>query len=261
MDITTSDFSLPPQWVLDLHDADAIPPHVFVTAGEETDSYIIQAVDFHKTNPYAAPVTFEHKLETKGEPEIFFGSKTETYEKLRSLDAKVILSREVGAVIADGYCAPMAYGRSSDFTDPALVCSSYREFLKANEAYEANREHAGLAYAFINLHPMFWHKIKDRRGEMEIVTGQGWGHLQWMVRNKKNKETGVLETTVTIETGQGSWHDYNLDVYAPSFDAAVIELAKLIHTHYDSHGGFTDKTKKGPNDNFFRDADSGSDEK
>lgn len=261
MDNTTSDFSLPPQWVLDLHDADAIPPHVFVTAGEEPDSYVIQAVDFHKTNPYASPVTFDHNLTTKGDPEVFFGAKDEMYEKLLSLDVEVILSREVSAVIADGFVAPMAFGHSSDFTNPALVCSSYREFLKANEAYEADPEHIGFAHNFINLHPMFWHKTKDRRGEIDIVTGQGWGHLQWMIMNKKNKETGVIEPTVTIETGQGNWHDYNLDVYAPSFDGAVIELAKLIHTHYDSHGGFTDKTKKGPNDNFFRDAESGSEKK
>lgn len=255
------DFSKPPQWVLDMHDPDTMASHVYVTEGENPDSYVIQEIDFEEMNPYAVPITFNIEFPVKGTAEVFVGDKVALYEKLLSLDSKVILSRSVSNLIADGHLAAMAYGHSSAFETPALVCNAYLAFLRAEEAYKASPEKAGLAYDFINLHPMFWHKTKTRRGNTEVVTEQGWGHLQWQVFNKKNKDTGELETSVTIETGQGSWHDYNLDVYAPSFDGAVIELAKLIHTHYDSHGGFTDKTKKGPNDNFFRDAKSGSEEK
>jgi hypothetical protein len=275
MDTLTSDFSNPPQWVLDMFDPETMPSHVYVSEGAEPDSYVIQEIDFQAMNPYAVPVSYDYEFPVKGQDEIFVGDKVALYEKLKSLDSKVILSRSVSKLIADGYLAAMAYGHSSDFETPALVCSSYKEFLKTQEAYKENPEQIGLAYNFINQHPMFWHtekvvrSVRSRRSErnqnpeksdqtekLEIVTGQGWGHLQWQIFNKKNKDTGALETSVTIETGQGSWHDYNLDVYAPSFDGAVIELAKLIHTHYDSHGGFTDKTKKGPNDNFFREADA-----
>jgi hypothetical protein len=245
------DFSKPPQWVLDMHDPDSMPSHVFVTESEDPDSYVIQEIDFHVMNPYTVSLAFDLEFPVKGKPEVFVGSKEGLYERLQSLHSEVILSRSVSKLIADGYLAPMAYGHASGFDGPALVCGGYKAFLQAQEAYEKNPEQAGPAYEFINQHPMFWHKTKTRRGEIQVVTGQGWHSLQWLVLHRKNKETGAKQYTVTIETGPGSYHDYNLDVYAPSFDAAIIEMAKLIHKHYDSHGGFTDKTKKEPNDNFF----------
>ena len=130
MDTLTSDFSNPPQWVLDMFDPETMPSDVYVSEGAEPDSFVIQEIDFQAMNPYAVPVSYDYEFPVKGQDEIFVGDKVALYEKLQTLDSKVILSRSVSKLIADGYLAAMAYGHSSDFETPALVCSSYKEFLK-----------------------------------------------------------------------------------------------------------------------------------
>jgi hypothetical protein len=254
MDTLIDDFSNPPQWVLDLYDPDNIPPHVLVRQAEEPDTYLIQDVDFHAANLFTACLV-DFELPTKGEVTSFTGAPDELYEELMKLDKKVLLEFSQRRIFRDYKEIPMAFGHSSDFSTPALVFADYQSFLSWEKAVEENPEQVGAAYEFINQHPMFWHKRETRRGGVEVVTGRGWDRLDFEVFNKKDKETGEIKTTVTIETGPGNYHDLNLDVYAPSFDAAVIEMAKLIHKHYDSHGGFTDKRKKEPNDNFFREWD------
>ena len=255
MDNITSDFSLPPQWVLNLYKPDEIPPHVLVTVGEEPDTYIIQEVDFHAVNLYTIPLSFNPDFPVKGEPKVFVGSIEELYAELREMDEadKVITTGAVRKALSANNQIPLAFGMASDFSTPSMVFSDYKQFLNAEKAYKEHPEQVGLAYDFINTHPMFWGVITGKRDKVRVVTGRGWQRLDFEIFNKTT-ENG-LETTVTIETGPHNYHDYNLDVYAPSFDAAVIELARLIHKHYDSHGGFTDKTKKEPNDNFFREAD------
>lgn len=255
MDTLTSDFSNPPQWVLDLYNPDNIPPHVLVRKMlDEADTYRIQEVDFHAANLFTASL-IDFELPTKGETRTFTGSPDELYEELKSLDKKILLEFSQRRVFKESKHIPMAFGHSSDFSTPALVACDYRSFLRDEELYKANPQQVGLAHSYINNHPLFWYSKKNRKGGLEVVTGRGWQRLDFELFNKTNKETGVTETTVTIETGPGTYHDLNLDVWAPSFDAAIIELAEKIHTHYDSHGGFTDKRKKEPNDNFFNDWD------
>ena len=258
MDTIESDYSLPPQWVLDLYKPEKIRPHVLVTKGDTPDSYVIRDVDFESANLFTFSLMESDNLPTKGESRVFVGSPEELYEELLSLDAKVILAFSARNIFDKNPRIPMAFGHSSDFSVPALVLSDYKAFKSWEEALVENPEQVGVAYEFINQHPLFWHVEKSRRegGRPNIVTGRGWHCLQWELFHKKNKKTGAPEVTVTIECGPGNYHDYNLDVYAPSFDEAVIKLASLIHKHYDSHGGFTDKTKKEPNDNFFREADA-----
>lgn len=255
MDTLTSDFSNPPQWVLNLYNPDKIPPHVLVRQSDEPNTYLIHEVDFHAVNLFTASLV-DFELPTKGEARTFTGSPDELYEELNKLDKEVLLEFSQRRLFRENKDIPMVFGHSSDFSTPAIVACDYRGFLQDEELYEADPEHVGLAHAYINNHPMFWHVRENRKGQPDVITGRGWHRLDFQLFLKKNKETGVTETTVTIECGPGNYHDYNLDVYAPSFDAAVIDLAKKIHQHYDSHGGFKDKTKKEPNDNFFREADA-----
>lgn len=255
MDTLIDDFSKPPQWVLDLYDPDNIPPHVIVRKMlDEPDTYLIQEVDFHAVNLFTASLV-NSELPTKGETRTFTGSPAELYEELVSLDKKVLLEFSQRRLFRGLNNVPMVFGHSSDFSTPALVASDYRSFLKDEERYKANPTEVGLAHTFINNHPLFWYGKKNRREQPEVVTGRGWQRLDFEVFMSKDEETGAPKTTVTIETGPGSYHDLNLDVSAPSFDEAIIELARLISVHYDSQGGFTDKRKKEPNDNFFREWD------
>lgn len=262
MTTTIPDYSLPPQWVMDLYNPDNIPPHVLVTKTETPDTYVIRDVDFHAVNLFTFELIEKENLPTKGEAREFTGSPKELYEELSSLDSKVITGFSMRKVFREHHDIPMAFGFSSDFSTPALAFADYKAFLSWVEAFEGNPEQVevGVAYEFINQHPMFWYMEKSKRRDgtplsPRLVTGRGWDRLDFEVFVKKDKETGAPVTTVTIETGPGSYHDLNLDVWAPSFDAAVIEMAKKIHTHYDSHGGFTDKRKKEPNDNFFKEWD------
>lgn len=258
MDTVTSDFSQPPQWVLDLYAPDNIPPHVLVRKAEAPDTYLIQDIDFHAVNLFSASL-IDFEFPTKGEVRSFTGNPKELYEELMKLDKKVLLDFSQRRLFRDYPEIPMFFGHSSDFSTPALVNADYRSFLSWEKAVRDNPEQVGAAYEFIKQHPMFWYKKEGRKGNPEVVTGNGWDRLGFEVFTKLDKKTGEVKTTVTIETGIGNYHDLNLDVYAPSFDAALIELAKLILKHYDSHGGFTDKRKKEPNDNFFRDWDEEED--
>jgi hypothetical protein len=260
MDNIISDFSNPPQWVLDLYSPDNIPPHVLVTKAEAPDTYVIRDVDFHAVNLFTFALANQENLPTKGEAREFTGSPRELYDELTSLESEVITGFSMRKVFREHHDIPMAFGHSSDFSTPALAFADYKAFLSWEKAFAENPEQAGVAYEFINQHPMFWYMEKSKRRdgtpmEPRLVTGRGWDRLAFEVFNKEDKETGEIKTTVTIETGPGNYHDLNLDVWAPSFDAAIVEMAKKIQTHYDSHGGFTDKRKKEPNDNFFKEWD------
>jgi hypothetical protein len=243
--------------VLDLHKPDEMQSHVLVSEGDEPGTFLIQDVDVHAMNPYTA-VLEDPDIPTKGEGRIFTGTPEELYEELKTADRenKVIASRGIRKLLRNVHQVPMVFGHVSDFTGPALVFAEYRAFRQIEKQYKANPKQVGLAYHFINSHPMFWHVRQHRKDEekFDVVTGRGWDRLDFMVSNKID-QSGAMKTTVMIECGPGNYHDYNLDVYAKSFDKAVLKLAKLISKHYDSHGGFTDTSKKEPNDNFFRESD------
>ena len=270
----TLDFSMPPQWVLNLYNPEAMRPHILVTKGAEPDSYLIREIDFHKVNLFTVPLGEGTSYPTKGEGRVFHGTPEELYSDLQAADAKVMTSREVQDELSRVSHVPLFFGHSTEVTGPSLTFHEYQAFRVAEERYRANPEDSLLAHNFVNLHPMFWTVDYDaprlprprRRGvgPVEAVeegtdtspvmprvrTGRGFSKLDFMVLNDENGNP-----TVAIECGPGNYHDYNLDVYAPSFDAAIVQLAKRISEHYNSHGGFTDPTKKEPNDNFFREAD------
>lgn len=258
-DESLDEFDSLPQWVLRFYDPKKIRPHVLVSRGTEPDTYLIQEIDFEAVNLYTVSL-FDFVLPTKGEVREFAGSPDELYGMLIELEQKPLLAFRSRDLFQKNMRVPMTFGMSSDFTRHALTNADYQGFRQAEKSYKENPEDISLAYEFINQHPMFWTVKKDPRGNLYLATGQGWNRLSFELMKNKNEETGKVETVVTIETGPSNYHDYNLDAYAPSFDSAILEMAKLIATHYDSHGGFTDKTKKEPNDNLFREADEEEDE-
>lgn len=250
----TEDFSSLPQWVLDLYNPDSISPHMLVKEVEEPDTYRIQAIDFHAMNLYTQKLSFERDYPTTGEAEVFTGSYEDLYNRLQEIEAKVVIPASLTKKMRGIPEMALSFGHSVELSSYGLVNSSYEEFKFCEKAYLEDPENSGTAYNFINTHPMFWYKKKDNgRGRIYITSDEGWERTSILVTIDKTP-SGKRETVVMLETGPGNYHDYNLDVYAPTFDDAIVKLAQLIHTHYDSHGGFTDKTKKEPNDNFFREA-------
>lgn len=254
-----SDFSSLPQWVLGLYKPEEITPHVLVSAADEPDTYHIQEIDFNAINLYEKRLDFTREYPTKGEVEVFVGSPTDLYK--RFLGAKVVLTGEASKRMSEAREVPMVFGHSTELSAYGLTNSGYEEFKFCEQAYDEDPENSVLAYGFINTHPMFWSvKKESRRGWTEVETSEGWKRVdvEISMERRGQKKDAARKTTVMLEAGPGNYHDYNLDVYAPSFDAAIVELAKLIKTHYDSHGGFTDKTKKEPNDNFNEDGETDS---
>lgn len=259
----TPDFSLPPQWVLDLHKPEEMGSFFLVDETDNPNDFTAALVDYHSVNPYTMDVGSEDTLPVKEESRftITADSLKDLYGKLESLDGGYLLTSRLEKRFYGGDPSiPMTVGFCSAFTVPALVFSAYKGFLQVEKSFKENPDNVIFAHDFINNHPMFWtireHPTNRRRKSevVDVITNGGFNKLEFMVGfSDKKTEDGKPKPLVMVETGPGNYHDLNLDVYADSFDAAILETARRISVHYNSHGGFTDSSKEEPNDNFFRD--------
>lgn len=248
----TENFELPPQWVLTRYSPDEFAPHVFVVKGFQPDEYLVSKVDFAEINLYAVPLNAA--LPAHGPAQSLIAkTPEELYKALLALPEKVVFGREISTELREVKSCPLTFGHSSQIITPQLVFHSYRDFLETAEMLKENPDNAVLAYDFIVKHPMFWY-VKERTGRngktfRVLVTDEGFKQVFYTADVKKTKK-GELRSIIHLETGARNYHDYNLDVSSTSFDKAYLKLAMKIMEHYDFHGGFIDKTKKEPNDNF-----------
>lgn len=244
MTIKAPDYSLPPQRVLNIYDPNSFSPHTLVTEGPN-NTYRLGEIDFHAVNLYALGIQDLAALPVKGEQRVLEGlSIRELYTELNKLGHEIVLShREPFARKLQKTANYLTYGFSTKVVTPLILHDDYCDFVQIAEQRRASPSNIKLAYEFIKEHPMFWRITKTRTGGMNVVSGEGFSRLQFDVLPKN---------VVTIESGPGNYHDYNLDAYGNSFDAAVINFAELLSTHYDLHGSFTDTTKREPNDNFVK---------
>ena len=240
-----------PQWVQDTYRPQDMHPHAVILSGSDTEGWLVRTVDFAQVNLYNKSVTHQNAADLPGTETLYSGTLEEVIQKLKETpDQEILYSEDVLSVLQESNPNTFIFGSSSQITERSMVRWDYESFLKAYKAYEKDPNDIGTVYDFLNLHPMFWRYEETapaRDGVARpptLVTDRGWSVIDLMVVRERNKKTKELETVVMLEAGAASananryymYHDYNLDVYENSLDAAYIKLAKYIHEDYDEHG-------------------------
>ena len=125
-----------------------------------------------------------------------------------------------------------------------LLKSQYREFLKLNKRYQANKKDWVLAYQWVENHPAFYHKYPN--DSEHWVIDQGWASCWQSVSRHKGQPYVLLEhgswldqtddegNIVNIKTVAS--HDIDLDTSAKTYEKAVIKFAKRVNKNYDERG-------------------------
>lgn len=240
-----------PQWVKDTYRAEDIQQHAVILSGSDEEGWLVRTPDFTQVNLYNMSITHKTHHLLPGTDVLHQGTLDDVIRELEeSTEIIVLFSEDVLEIAQERHPGTHVFSTSSQLTEHSMVRWDYETFLKAYKAYEKDPNEIGTVYNFLNYHPMFWRYEQSPTGRDGIarppmlVTDRGWSVIDLMVARKKNKKTKEVETTVMLEAGAASkyanryylYHDYNLDVYEKSLDAAYIKLAKYIHEDYDEHG-------------------------
>lgn len=142
------------------------------------------------------------------------------------------------------------------------------EWAKIVAGYEADPDDAYWAWTYLDHHPVFWRFSQEKRPEYpanhvgrlehEYAMTQGWPEI---TPHKVNAETGRFEDD-NLNTKTEWWyefgpqplhpdehgvqvptHDYKLDGGADTYEQAVIDLARKVHTHYGNDRRIVDSEK------------------
>jgi hypothetical protein len=240
-----------PQWVRDTYRAEDIQPHAVILSGSDEAGWLVRTPDFTQVNLYNMSLTEKTYHLLSGTDVLHQGDLADVIRELQeNTGTTVLFSEDVLDLAQEIHPGLYVFSTSSQLVEHSMVRWDYDTFLKAYKAYEKEPNEIGTVYDFLNYHPMFWRYEQGPTGRDGVtrppllVTDRGWSVIDLMVARKKNKKTKEVETTVMLEAGAASkyanryymYHDYNLDVYEKSLDAAYIKLAKYIHEDYDEHG-------------------------
>jgi len=130
----------------------------------------------------------------------------------------------------------MLIGRGREGQD-TLDYHHYYQFLCLAKKWLENQDDFVLAYSFISSHPAFWYRPNADRFPHMWDTENGH-HSVWVGLSKND---GV--PVVMLEHGSSvapehtmHYHDFRLDVWAPTFEEAYIDLAKRTHKFFSLDG-------------------------
>lgn len=124
-----------------------------------------------------------------------------------------------------------------------LLKQAMRQHQKLCEKYQQTPDDFYLAYNWLLGHPAFWYRReKDSDGPtLEWVTDDGFHNMWTMVdREEDGHIVVVLEHGSAVPPARTvHYHDPRLDVVAPSFEDAYIQLARQVDKFFNLDG--TDK--------------------
>jgi hypothetical protein len=114
--------------------------------------------------------------------------------------------------------------------------SNYVNFLKSALKYLKNPEDFMSSWFFINSHPAFWWRRQAEKFPNSWTVDEGISKM-WLYPDKNKKSptglTFMLETGGAVEPDRTShYHDLRLDIYAPSYEAAIVAMAAKIHKFF-----------------------------
>lgn len=118
--------------------------------------------------------------------------------------------------------------------DKIIAYNNFYGFLRTAKSWLAHQDDVVLAYAFIEHHPIFWHRNDAVNRPYDWTTDHGvkplWIHPTY---NKDNKVVVMMEIGSTIPPLREKFYrEHQMDVWGSSFDDAYIQLAKKIHSFY-----------------------------
>lgn len=118
-----------------------------------------------------------------------------------------------------------------------LQYRSYLGFLQNALAYLKNPTDFMLAWNFLDHHPFAWYRWNKERPD-DWAT-EGLISKMWLqpTYDKEGNILFMMEAGAAVEPERTShYHDPRLDVYAPSFNDAIIEMAALVHKFFHLDG-------------------------
>jgi hypothetical protein len=126
----------------------------------------------------------------------------------------------------------------SKVDNQSLEHNRYFQFLKLTKEWLVDTSNWVLAYQFIETHPAFWHRVQPERAE----------HLWSLEQGHKGMWVCVMtndygDPVVMLEHGQSvapkhdhHYHDLRLDVWAPTFEDAYVQMARKVHKFFALDG-------------------------
>lgn len=103
--------------------------------------------------------------------------------------------------------------------------------------YEESPDDFMASYYFLDGHPCFW--LKNERGGVYDWEIQGFASRLWHHPSfgKDKKVVHMMEAGAHVEGSYNQhYHDLRLDVYADSYENAIIETAALVHKFFNTDG-------------------------
>lgn len=165
------------------------------------------------------------------EQEITLYNFTEKVKK--NLGKKIVIDEEndVFTISEEG---SIVFTRT-DVLDLLIIKADLHRFYKVAEAWRKSPDFFN-SYQYVTYHPMFWVRNSSKNNSWEVFNKPWFDFF---------KEEGKV--VCALEAGEHCepeflthYHDYELDVSAPSFEKAVQKLAKKIDLLYNDDG-----TRKG----------------
>lgn len=118
-----------------------------------------------------------------------------------------------------------------------IVKDSFDTFLKLDRAWRRNKNSFFHAYQWLNHHPAYWTRFEKMPWSWE--TEEGMMHVSMYVYKKTAREVSIVLETGIPEMPRWSnikFFDPTLTVKAPTYEQAIIALARKIDSEYGITG-------------------------
>lgn len=127
---------------------------------------------------------------------------------------------------------------STDDDKLALLKHSYKNWTDwAYPNWLENQDSIDGAYNYLSNHPVFWVRHDDEPTYHWETSSHTLAIWHALMQDDKGGFVWALETGSHIEPDYVShYHDLRLDVYAPTFEEALIELAKRVEKFFNPDG-------------------------
>lgn len=116
-----------------------------------------------------------------------------------------------------------------------LQKNDYLGFLRTNLEYEKNPNDFYTAWLWLDSHPAFW--FRDKKDSTDWVT-RSISKVEVMLTKDDNGNTVVmLEHGAAVKPERVMhYHDLRLDVYAATYEEAIVKLAALVNKFFNYDG-------------------------
>lgn len=134
-------------------------------------------------------------------------------------------------VVAEGYAISW-----TDENSLWLLQEAYASWLNFYREWQENKDDFLSAYYFIDQHPAFWTRLKHEK-TFQWHTADGRPDTIIPCRDDTGQVCISLETGGHVEPAYTEhYHDYRLDVTEPTFEEAIVALAKRVDEIFDETG-------------------------